>query len=70
MENKPVVMEVGGKEVMKIGVQGGRLDIKWVHAAWKEWKDLTDSCEYKELLQTAKGRLEKGGAGKGKGKHH
>ena len=70
LESKPAVMEVGGKEVLKVGVQEGKLDVKWVDAGWREWEDLTGSREYQELLHTANGKLEKGGGGKGKGKHH
>jgi hypothetical protein len=67
-------MTVHKKTVANVDIEDGKMKITWHDEAWKAWKELHDSTEVQELMQTGNARLQhamvsrNADFGKGKGK--
>ena len=66
-------MSAGGKEVVKVNVEGDDIKIGWTSAEWAQWTEFQQSAELAAIITKAREKLEKSrketskGAGKGKG---
>ena len=61
-------LTVAGQPIMKAIVVGGSLTVDWTSQEWKDWTELVDSSEFKELTKKAEESLKKAEDAKGKGK--
>ena len=43
-------MTVDNKDVVNVQIEDNMLKIVWLDQTWKEWQDLHDSAEMKELI--------------------
>ena len=65
-------MKVGDDIVATVHVEKDKLKILWHDETWKEWRELHDSDEMKELFETGNKKLKQAAenktiSGKGKG---
>ncbi|CAK0836423.1 unnamed protein product [Prorocentrum cordatum] len=51
VDDENAVLKVGGTIVAKAQVHGGALAVEWPSTEWKDWKELQDSQELKDLIQ-------------------
>ena len=71
VEEESNTLTVGGNPVVKVTVDDNRLALQWMSQEWKDWKELVESSEFKNLKEKAEEKLAKAedkGKGDGKGK--
>ena len=61
-------LTVAGQPILKAGAAGSYLTLDWINHEWKNWKELVESLEFKELTKKAEESLKKAEDAKGKGK--
>ena len=42
-----------GKEIFQVNLKSGQLEITWKSDEWKNWSDLQNSQEFKDLIKSA-----------------
>ena len=60
----------GGSDILHGEVSGFEFALSWLDDTWKQWRELQEDPQFRELVTSAKGKLEKASqfATKGKGK--
>ena len=61
------ILSIAGAPIVEVQTVGFEFKLRWEDDTWKQWKELTEHSDFRALVQTAEGKLEKAAA-KGKGK--
>ena len=70
VDDQKLTMEVCRATVLAVTIVEGAIKLDWQDETWKNWEELQDSPELKELIATANDKIAKSAAAqiKGKGK--
>ena len=68
VDDTTFTMKIGREPVLTVSTFEGRVQLGWLSEGWKNWKELQESAELKQLITTANDSLAKSAAAQPKGK--
>jgi hypothetical protein len=68
VDEKSMTLKIRRVPVLVVTIKDGKINLDWLDGTWETWKELVESPELRELIETAEGKLSKSAAAQNKGK--